>query len=597
MSQAPTHEIALSRIAPKPGFNPRQYFDEAALADLVGSIKKDGVVQAITVRPRADDDGFWLVAGERRWRAAQLAGLTMIPAIVRDYDERQAMAAAIAENRDRVGISPAEEAKIARQALDLHEGDEDEAARTLGWAKSVFKARLLLLNACEAVLAAQMAGTIRLGHCELLSTLPEALQQKVLARIVEHSVSVDDLRKQLASFTQELSSAPFDTRGCAGCPKNSTTQASLFEQHVGEGRCSDKTCWDGKVAVHLDEVKAKAAEEYNVVWFDREKAPGSFVRLVREGAGAVGPEQFDACRGCANNGAMVCTQPGKAGRVAADVCFDTDCNTQKVKAYADQRAAEASAPAAEGAAAKAPGTSAPAKKSVKPAAKAAAAAAPKKNMHANLAFLRSVARDAVLASEHLTLACDVFALSRAVKLDRKVLGLGNGEYGVRSFIDMDDATLAQHKRTLLTMLFDAATDAPGNYTPDDTPNAQRSQDAVSIIGREQVALSGRFKLDQAYLETLTKSGIEALLREAGFAASLAGDTDDARQKALGKFLSQGRADLIKAVLASGFDFSAFVPSAVTRLTAKPSRGAPRTDKTSVPEASETTTTEETSDAE
>ncbi|WP_169577694.1 PRTRC system ParB family protein [Sinimarinibacterium sp. CAU 1509] len=587
-------DLAISEISVKEGHNPRRYFDPAKLDELKASIQAQGVVQPILVRPRPDG-GHWIVAGERRFQCAKQLGLLNIPALIRELTDREAMAAAVAENAKRVDITPAEEAKTARQALDLHDGDEDQAARSLGWSRSTFRARLLLLNASEVVLDALMRGAILLGHAELLSTLPDELQGTVLERVLTYNISVAELKRQLASFTQELAAAPFDTRQCAGCPHNSSTQASLFEQHVGEGRCSGKSCWDSKVEVHLEGLKAEKATEFNVVWFDREKDPDSYVRLVCSGHGAVGPSQFDACKSCAFNGALIATVPGKAGRVADDVCFNVECNREKVASFAASLASPVEASGSQDSSPKAaaqPQAKAQPAKQKNTKAKTSVAAAPKKNLQADLALIRSVACDTVLADPQLRLASEVYALARAVKLDREAFGLPKmGEFGLTPFLTRSVAELENNKTALLRLLFDAKTDGPERFTPDDEPTRLRVRDSAAILQLRGISLDGRFVLDQAYLETLTSAGIQGLLQEAGFVESCEGGTPEEREKSYRKLLGMRRTDLIQAVLKSSHDFTSFVPASVYAACETALRGV------SLPgQVASSTTTEESSDA-
>ncbi|TXI09398.1 MAG: PRTRC system ParB family protein, partial [Rhizobium sp.] len=328
-------ELPIAAIAPQEGFNPRRHFDPAALDRLAASIKAQGVVQAITVRPRSDGaEGYWIVAGERRWRSAKAAGLTVIPAVVRDYDDATALAVASVENEHRENISAAEEARIARRAVDAANGDVDESARMLGWTPAKVNARLLLLHAIDEVLDAVASKTILLGHAELLSTLPPDVQRRVLPNVISNKATVETLRSQLAQFTQELAHAPFETEGCRGCPNNSAVQSSLFEFHVGSGRCSNKPCWDSKRSEALDAKKAQVATEVNVVFFDKEKDPATYTRLEALGPRGVGePQMQSGCKGCAKFGAVVSTAPGKEGRVAGGLCFDLGCHAAKVAEY------------------------------------------------------------------------------------------------------------------------------------------------------------------------------------------------------------------------------------------------------------------------
>lgn len=561
--------LLLTEIVIDPGHNPRRHFDAAAMDELVASIKEQGVITPITVRP-AEGHGYVLVAGERRFLCAKRAGLTEIPALIRIMTPREAMAAAVAENGVRQDISVAEEAQVSRQAVDLAEGDYDEAARLLGWSLTKLRTRLLLLNATQQVLDAQMKGEIKLGHAELLASLPDDKQAPVLARVIEHKVSVDELKRQLGTFTQDLATAAFDIKGCAGCPHNSTTQASLFDQNVGDGRCSNRTCWSEKTQAFLTDAKTKAATEHNVVWFDSEKAPGTYTRVTADGANGLGADQVTACKSCANNGALICSAPGKEGKVAGDVCFDLSCHAKLVAAR--QEALRPAAPPTD-----APDPSPTPKAKAQPEKVADKAPAPKQPVAAaqpqvlpkrvladHVKRYRQIAAEAVSHSVTLQSALDLYALYKACSC-RAPSDQGLPEAftihraNLRDFMLLD-AEQASRFRTYLHHQLMTADErsgwAPDAYTHDAAINA------VTAIALSRTAVAKHFVLDEAYLEVLTKPMIEALLIEAEFHRSLEGDTEEAQKKAFRKFIAQGRADLIKGVLTSRHDWKGFVPSAL-----------------------------------
>ena len=182
--------LPLDWITVQPHFNPRTFFEDGEFAALVESVRAQGVLQAVWVRPCADYDPaaprFWLIAGERRWRAAHAAGVASIPATIRFADAQQALVLADLENNAalRINLSVAEEAHFAQRFLGECAGERAEAARLLGWSRAKLDARLLLLHAAPAVLDALTQRKIQVGHAELLAGLPEATQNGTLAKIL-----------------------------------------------------------------------------------------------------------------------------------------------------------------------------------------------------------------------------------------------------------------------------------------------------------------------------------------------------------------------------------------------------------------------------
>lgn len=230
-------------------FNPRHFFDEIKINDMAQSIKKDGVFQPILVRPLINS--YEIVAGERRWRASQIAGLDLIPCKIEEMDDITAIRRATKENLEREDLSAIEEAYSAQTALTIVEGDRKAAATILSWSESKLNKRLLLLNLSEKAQGALMKKGINLGHAELIASLTHDNQDKAVDSIIEKNVSVSELKEKLTQFAYKLETAVFDTANCNGCPHNTSSQFTLFEESIGDGCCTNPECWDEKKEVNL----------------------------------------------------------------------------------------------------------------------------------------------------------------------------------------------------------------------------------------------------------------------------------------------------------------------------------------------------------
>ena len=182
--------LAIASIKPLPG-NPRKHFDESALAELAASIAARGVIQPIIVRPNPTGDGYQLVAGERRWRAAQKARLHEIPALVRNLSDREVMALALIENLQREDLTPVEEARA------YHRLSEEEGMIQVDIAKMVEKSRshvanmMRLMTLPDLVLDLIEQGKLSMGHARALIGRDDALQLAETA--VAEGLSVRDV--------------------------------------------------------------------------------------------------------------------------------------------------------------------------------------------------------------------------------------------------------------------------------------------------------------------------------------------------------------------------------------------------------------------
>ncbi len=177
-------QIPIEQIHPNPN-QPRREFDEKPLQDLAASIREKGVIQPLILRPRPGVTGeFEIVAGERRWRAAQLAGVHQLPGIVRELDDTEVLEVAIIENIQRADLNAIEEALGYRQLMDRFGHTQERLAEALGKSRSHIANLLRLLTLPEPVLDLLRAGRLTAGHARALVTAadPEALARQVVAR-------------------------------------------------------------------------------------------------------------------------------------------------------------------------------------------------------------------------------------------------------------------------------------------------------------------------------------------------------------------------------------------------------------------------------
>lgn len=173
--------VPLSAIRPNPR-QPRQLFQEESLLELAESIRAQGILQPLVVRRRAD--GYELIAGERRWRAAQMVGLTEVPVLVRDVDDRSALELALVENLQREDLNPIEEAQGYAQLLDQFGFTQEEAARRVGKSRAAVANALRLLKLPEEIQAHLRNGKLSVGHAKVILALEDPDLQKRAAECV-----------------------------------------------------------------------------------------------------------------------------------------------------------------------------------------------------------------------------------------------------------------------------------------------------------------------------------------------------------------------------------------------------------------------------
>lgn len=202
--------LPLREIEPDPG-QPRKTFDDETLAELSASIAEHGLLQPIAVRPKPSG-GYLIVAGERRWRASRMAGLTEVPVIVKDVTDEQAMELALVENLQREDLDPVEEAAGIRELMTRCDLTQEQAARKLSKSRSALANSLRLLSLPETVLELLKGGFITIGHAKVVLGLPAPeLQEEAAQMIADNQLNVrqaEALCKKLAKPAKEPVAAP-----------------------------------------------------------------------------------------------------------------------------------------------------------------------------------------------------------------------------------------------------------------------------------------------------------------------------------------------------------------------------------------------------
>ncbi len=185
-------------------YQPRTRMDEGALAELAESIRTQGIMQPILVRPLTDlKDQYEIIAGERRFRAAQLAGLKEVPVLVREVADENAAIMALIENIQREDLNPLEEAQGVKRLLDEFALTHEQAATAIGRSRSATSNLLRLLNLCEPVQTMLLAGDIDMGHARALLALEAAQQILAANEIIAKRLSVREAEKLVTRVQQE----------------------------------------------------------------------------------------------------------------------------------------------------------------------------------------------------------------------------------------------------------------------------------------------------------------------------------------------------------------------------------------------------------
>ncbi|MBQ8444586.1 MAG: ParB/RepB/Spo0J family partition protein [Clostridia bacterium] len=192
-------ELDINKIYPNPN-QPRKHFDEEALQELASSIKLHGVIQPLVVN-KTDDGNYMIIAGERRWRASNLAGLEKVPVVIKNYTEKQVKEIAIIENLQREDLNPIEAARAIKQLMEEYNLTQETVSDRIGKSRSSVANTLRLLSLYPDVIKMIESGRLSSGHARSLVVIDDTTQQIKLAKqAADGKMSVRDLEKAVKNY-------------------------------------------------------------------------------------------------------------------------------------------------------------------------------------------------------------------------------------------------------------------------------------------------------------------------------------------------------------------------------------------------------------
>ncbi|MCM1312846.1 MAG: ParB/RepB/Spo0J family partition protein [Roseburia sp.] len=250
-------KVALVNIQPST-FNPRKHFDENGINELADSIRQQGVLQPINVRPIPDTDRYEIVFGERRYRAALVAGLEEIPAIISSYSDEEAEEIAITENLQRKDVTPIEEAEAYQRLMDSGRHDVQSLALLFGKSESYIRSRLKFTTLIPEIAGLMADDTISIAVANEICRYSEDIQRDVYEKHLKDDNGYNSWRGKKAAdvanaiqrdYTSDLERYDFDKSVCALCPQN--TNYLLLFSDGGCGKCTNRCCLAEKIADHM----------------------------------------------------------------------------------------------------------------------------------------------------------------------------------------------------------------------------------------------------------------------------------------------------------------------------------------------------------
>jgi ParB family chromosome partitioning protein len=246
-SSETVQRVAVARVRSSP-LQPRQDFSAESLRELADSIKEQGIVQPLIVRLK--DDHFELIAGERRWRAAQMLGLAEVPVIVRQADDRAALELALIENLQRDNLNPIEEAGGYAQLIGQFDLTQEQTAAKVGKSRVVIANALRLLKLAPGVQALLREGRLSVGHAKVILGLPLPDEQRLAAdRVLKQSLNVRQTEALVASLQQQ----PGQKTGAKKSPVPADAHLAALQDRLQErfGTKVRLTYHQGKGAVEI----------------------------------------------------------------------------------------------------------------------------------------------------------------------------------------------------------------------------------------------------------------------------------------------------------------------------------------------------------
>lgn len=242
------------KILKRGNYQPRRFINEEDLQELAASIKKHGVMQPIVIRPVVDDVySYEIIAGERRWRAAQIAGLTEIPAIIRDLTDQVAIALALIENIQRQDLNPIDQAMALQRFHEEFGLSHQEIAETVGKARTTVSNLLRLLSLAEPIKDHIQHGQLDMGHARAILTLKAKEQIQIAKIVIEKNLSV----RQTEQLVRELNSPKQEKPKAALSADIEQLTQKLSERFSADVKIDHNKQGKGKLVIHyhsLDEL-------------------------------------------------------------------------------------------------------------------------------------------------------------------------------------------------------------------------------------------------------------------------------------------------------------------------------------------------------
>jgi ParB/RepB/Spo0J family partition protein len=523
--------------------------NERKYGELRDSIAQRGVVQAITVRPNEDENTLEVLAGYGRREASAEVGVDDIPVVIKRVDDKEAMAIGLAENLQREDLSITDEIKVAQQYVSLFDADYEEAAKAIGWPERKIRGRLKLNDCTPDVLEALGKGEIKIGHAEVLCQFVEKLQNNTLNMVIEESWTVDYLKERANKATRFLRHAKFDTTDCQQCQHNSSVQAQLFDNHIGEAKCGNLPCYREKSDAWVMARKAELEEEEGKVFLNVEK-PSSDRNEVSEGV--VGKDAFaESCLGCVNRVRVLQDGINKdCGTVTDNQCIDISCFKKMVAAKASEEAEKASAQSpAKKVAAKKKDTS---KKVARPTISAGMTEQARQ-------FARKVIGGELVESKAYQLAVLLQGVSELTGYTPNGRTLSARSDNIKKLVDLDVDKLREELNKAIQYGTTEASQASGRL--DGTSVVLAS---ACHVGDAKERVIKAWSPTKDWLSTYQKGAIEGFCKQRGVGFTKAYDEENGKG-AFSKLMKKKKDDIIKAILEFKFDWTEVAPKELVDL--------------------------------
>lgn len=322
-NEAKVREIPVERLLVSPE-ETRKTIDQASLEELAKSIAKDGVIEALLVRPVLGD-AFEIVAGQRRWLASKLAGKATVPCVVREMQDEEARFLRIVSNEQREDLPPMEQAEAYGKLLERPGATVESIAAALAKSPSYIGRRVQLLKAIEPVRQALKAGAIEVGHALELARLDDARQRRMLTRMQCGATLVEP------EDVEDESGESGVCRFC-GCTEDDACEGTCSWANEEQTVCTNPECLERFRAETLQENESWHKTHYSVVELRREIAETAYIDLKNAPFPLIDEIPPMACTEC----------PKRAGNAlllfddcAQDTCTDRSCYYRKVNAWID----------------------------------------------------------------------------------------------------------------------------------------------------------------------------------------------------------------------------------------------------------------------